>query len=104
MREVTIQRPVTVARLAEVLVTKPYRVLAALIRRSIFPAPSDSIDDRVAVEVASLAGVDLKIIDDEDTGGASASAVGPDVPVPPPDFFKCIGQNPSTHNRVPGSD
>jgi hypothetical protein len=84
MREATIQRPVTIAKLAEVLVTKPYRILSVLIRRSVFPAPCDSIDDSVAMEVASLAGVDLKIIDDED-GGASASAVGPDVPVPPPD-------------------
>jgi hypothetical protein len=83
MREATIQRPVTVAKLAEVLVTKPYRILSALIRRSVFPAPCDSIDDSVAMEVASLAGVDLKIIDDED-GGASECAESPDVPVPPP--------------------
>jgi hypothetical protein len=83
MREATIQRPVTVAKLAEVLVTKPYRILSALIRRSIFPAPCDSIDDSVAMEEASLAGVDLKIIDDED-GGASECSECPDVPVPPP--------------------
>jgi hypothetical protein len=68
MHEATIQRPVTVAKLADVLVTKPYKILSVLIRRSIFPAPSDSIDDSVAMEVASLAGVHLKIIDDEDGG------------------------------------
>jgi len=83
MREATIQRPVTVAKLAEVLVTKPYRILSALIRRSVFPAPCDSIDDSVAMEVATQAGVDLKIIDDED-GGASECAECPDLPVPPP--------------------
>ena len=55
MRDATIQRPVTVAKLAEVLVTKPYRILSALIRRSVFPAPCDS----VAMEVASVAGIDL---------------------------------------------
>jgi hypothetical protein len=65
MLEATTQRPVTVVKLAGVLVTKPNKILSVLIRRSIFPGPSDGIDDSVAVEVASLAGVNLKIIDDE---------------------------------------
>ena len=97
MREATIQRPVTVAKLAEVLVTKPYMVLAALIRRAIFPSPHDSIDDRVAMEVASLSGVDLKIIDDED-GGASASTEGPDIPVPPSDSSRATDRL-TMHNK-----
>ena len=85
MHEATVQRPVTVAKLADVLVTKPYRILSALIRRSIFLAPSDNIDDRVAMEVAAMVGVDLKIIDDED-GGASELGEVPVLPVMPLDL------------------
>ncbi len=92
MREVIIQRPVTVAKLAEVLDSKPYRILSALIRRSVFPAPSDCIDDSLAMEVALLAGVDLKIIDEED-GGASECAECPDVPVPPPNPSSASGRS-----------
>lgn len=91
MREAIIQRPVTVAKLAEVFGTKPYLVLSALIRRSVFPAPCDRIDDSIAMEVASQAGIDLKIIDDED-GGASECADSPDVPVPPPNPSSATGK------------
>ena len=65
MHEVTIHRPVTIVKLADAVATEPYRILAEFIHRSIFPAPSDSIDEGIAREVAASAGVDLKIVDDE---------------------------------------
>jgi hypothetical protein len=68
MEEATIQRPVTVPKLAEALQTKPYRILRLLIQRSIFPAPSDTIVDSLAVEIAAMANVELKIVEEGGQG------------------------------------
>jgi len=92
MKEVTIHRPVTIAKLADAIFTKPYRITAVLIQRSMFPAPGDSLDDGLAIEVAASAGVDLKIVDDED-GGASACRGFPDVPTTPPSSSLASEQN-----------
>lgn len=100
MREATIRRPVTVAKLADAIVTKPYRILGVLIRRSVFPGPSDSIDEGLAMELAASAGVDLKIVDDED-GGASACREVPDVPTIPPGSSRALEQNHNAQQSAP---
>lgn len=63
MEETTIQRPVAVPNLAEAVQTKACRILRLLIQRSVFPAPSDTIVDSLAVEIAAMADVELTIVE-----------------------------------------
>jgi len=74
---------VTIAKLADALATKPYRILAELIRRLVLPAPGDTLEDGIAQEVAAMQGVYLRIIDDGD-GDAPGPVVHPDFPPIPP--------------------
>jgi hypothetical protein len=81
MREVQIHRPITIPNLAKVLGIEPYRLMAELIKRAVFPAPRDAIDDVLAIELAASMNIQLKIIDDED-GGCQPLPI-PTKPTPP---------------------
>ena len=102
MQQATIQRPVTVAKLADVLAAKPYQINAALIRRSISPSPSDAINDSVAIDVAAMADFVLKIIDDED-GGASELGKVPVLPAVPPSLT-AARENPNNFGQPSRGD
>jgi len=65
MRQVTIQRPITVPALATAMEGKPYQILEQLIYRGVFPSPTDAIDDSSALDVAGAFGVELKILEDD---------------------------------------
>jgi len=80
---------VTIEKLAEVLDTKPYRIVEVLIRRSLFPAPGDTIADRLAQDVAALSGVDLVVIDDDD-GSDPAPVPLPLTPIMPSDLANAL--------------
>ena len=82
MHVVTIQRPVTFPKLAESLGLKPFKLMALLIKRSLFPSSHTVLDDVLAVDLAADFGVVLNIIDGDD-GGASSPSVSPVDPPPP---------------------
>ncbi len=82
MREATIQRPITIPKLAEAVRIKPYQVLAQLIPRAIFPYPTEAMDDKIACEVAATFAVEVRIVDDYDDGPPD-SAPKPTNPKPP---------------------
>jgi hypothetical protein len=85
MRRAIIQRPVTPAKHASVLGMKPYEVLGLLIPMQVFVAPNQLLGDSVAIEAAAGRGVDLKIRDEGDDSGGSASSpnAGPTEPQSP---------------------
>lgn len=79
MLEATVHRPVTPRRLAAVLGWKTSQVLAVLVKREIFAAPFQGMDETEAHTIAEDAGVTLHIVDDD--GGKD---IPPSSPVPLP--------------------
>ncbi|RYD24423.1 MAG: hypothetical protein EOP88_00005 [Verrucomicrobiaceae bacterium] len=63
-RTITMLRPVTFPLLAAVLGVKPFQLLADLIRMEQFPTPFSVLDDSVAIELAAMRDVELRIAGD----------------------------------------
>jgi hypothetical protein len=65
MREVTIQRPISIPKLSTALGVEPYQILGQLISRAVFLSPTDTMDDSLARDVATSFGVQLRMIDED---------------------------------------
>ena len=85
MRDAPIHRPITIPNLAKVLDTKPYRLMADLIKQGVFPAPNEAIEDLIAIELAASMGIRLIIIGDDD--GSTVPPL-PSKPTAPIDDFR----------------
>ncbi len=98
MRDATIHRPVTLPKLAAVLDTKPYRLMAELIKKSIFLAPDVVIDDLIAIELAATLNIRLLIIDDE--GDEPAALPLPTNPLSPIVGFRSTTSQPNNARQI----
>lgn len=97
MREVTISRPVTVRLLADLLDCKTFQLLADLIKRSVFLAPDQTLEDPAAIQLAAERGVLLRIRDgdpDAPESGSPPLALHPSRQSPP--FHSDLGPDPDT--------
>lgn len=65
MRQVTIQRPITVPALATAMGVRPYQILGQLISRGVFLSPTDTVNENLALEVAAAFSVELRIINED---------------------------------------
>jgi len=69
MRQASVVRPVTPARLGPALGVEPYELLAELIPRQLFLAPHDLMPDQVALEIAAEHRIELAILPSKDAAG-----------------------------------
>lgn len=63
-RTITILRPVTFPLLAAALGVKPFQLLTDLIRMEQFPSPFSVLEDSVAIALAAMRDVELRIAGD----------------------------------------
>lgn len=63
-RTITILRPVTLPLLAAALGVKPFQLLTDLIRMKQFPSPLSVLEDSLAIELAAMRSVELRIAGD----------------------------------------
>jgi hypothetical protein len=62
MEKIFATPPLTAQDLADLLETKPYRIVAELIKASMFLAPRDAIPPDKAVEIARQFGFELHFV------------------------------------------
>jgi hypothetical protein len=95
MRDAPIHRPVTIPNLAKVLDSKPYHLMAKLIKIGVFPAPNEAIDDLIAIELAASIGIRLIIIGNDDDDDGFTPRPLPTKPTPPVNDFRSTKYEPN---------
>jgi len=102
MQQVIVHRPVTVQHLAEALGMQPFQVIAELIKRAVFLAPDQEVEDAAAYIAAADVGVELIIREDDEGGEGRPSAEPPPKPGVDPSGGNKDGGIPYWRANLPG--